>query len=80
MRFAPIGAVAYRQSLLLAQAGRQAQAQEILAQAIWSYPGNFAGVRRQLSELAEKDPARFSALLEFALRKEQEYRRAVRQQ
>jgi hypothetical protein len=80
MRFAPTGAVAYRQSLLLAQAGRQAQAQEILAQAIWSYPGNFAGVRRQLSELAEKDPARFSALLEFALRKEQEYRRAVRQQ
>jgi hypothetical protein len=30
-----------------------------------------------MAELAEKDPAHFSALLEFALQKEQEYRRAV---
>ena len=80
MRFAPVGAVAYRQVLLLAQAGRQEQARAMLEQAIWSYPGDFAGARRQMAELAEKDPAHFSALLEFALQKEQEYRSAVRQQ
>ncbi|MDO8292384.1 MAG: Wzy polymerase domain-containing protein [Gallionella sp.] len=78
MRFAPIGAAAYRQALLLAQAGRQEQARAMLEQAIWSYPEDFSGVRRQMAELAEKDSAHFSALLEFALQKEQEYRRAVR--
>lgn len=80
MRFAPIGAVVYRQALLLAQAGQQEQAQTLLVQAIWSYPGDFVGVRRQMEELAEKDPVHFSALLEFALRKEQEWRRAVHHQ
>lgn len=80
MRFVPTGAVVYRQALLLAQAGQQEQAQTMLEQAIWSYPGDFAGVRRQMAELAEKDPAHFSALLEFALQKEQEYRRAVHYQ
>ena len=80
MRFAPIGAAAYRQALLLAQAGRLEQAKAALEQAIWSYPGDFASARQQMAELAEKDSAHFSALLEFALQKEQEYRRAVRQQ
>ncbi|MDP4027726.1 MAG: Wzy polymerase domain-containing protein [Gallionella sp.] len=80
MRFMPTGVVAYRQALLLALAGQQEQARTILEQAIWSYPGNFADARRQMSELAEKDPERFSALLEFALQKEREYRRAVRHQ
>jgi hypothetical protein len=79
MRFVPIGTVVYRQALLLAQAGQQQEAQAIMEQAIWSYPGNFAGVRGQIAELAGKDPERFSSLLEFALQKEQEYRRAVRQ-
>lgn len=80
MRFVPIGAVVYRQVLLLAQAGRQEEARSLLEPAIWSYPGEFAGASRQMAELAEKDPAHFSALLEFALRKEQEYRRAVHHQ
>lgn len=80
MRFAPTGATAYRQALLMAQAGRQEQAKAMLEQAIWSYPEDFSGVRRQMAELAEKDSAHFSALLEFALQKEQEYRRAVHQQ
>ena len=79
LRFVPTGAVAYRQTLLLAQAGQHEQAQAALIQALWSYPGDFAGARRQMTELAEKDPERFSALLEFAFQKEQEYRRAVRQ-
>jgi hypothetical protein len=80
LRFAPIGPVAYRQAMLLAQAGQQEQALAMLDQAIWSYPGDFAGARRQMAELAEKDPAHFSALLEFALQKEQEGRRAVHHQ
>ncbi|BBI98634.1 hypothetical protein FGKAn22_03270 [Ferrigenium kumadai] len=79
MRFVPIGMVVYRQSLLLALAGQQDQARITLEQAIWSYPGDFANARRQLAGLAEKDPAHFSALLEFALQKDQEYRRAVHQ-
>jgi hypothetical protein len=33
-----------------------------------------------LLDLAEKDPAHFSALLEFALKQEQEYRSAVHKQ
>ncbi len=78
MRFVPIGMVVYRQALLLAQAGRRDQARTVLKQAIWSYPAEFTNARKQLGELAEKDPAHFSALLEFALQKEQEYRRAVR--
>jgi O-antigen ligase len=78
MRFVPIGMVTCRQSLLLAQAERQEEAKAVLEQAIWSYPAEFAKTREQLAGLAGKDPARFSALLEFALRKEQEYRSAVR--
>lgn len=78
VHFVPIGTVTYRQSLLLAQAGRQDEARAVMEQAIWSYPAEFAKAREQLAGLAGKDPARFSALLEFALRKEQEYRSAVR--
>ena len=70
--------MAYRQAMLLAQAGRQEEARTMLEQAIWSYPGEFSGAHRQIAELAEKDPEHFSSLLEFALQKEQEYRRAVR--
>ena len=80
MHFVPIGVVVYRQALLLAQAGQQEQAKIILEQAIWSYPNSYGKPRQQLTDLAEKDPAHFSALLEFALQKEQEYRRAVHQQ
>lgn len=79
MRFVPIGTVVYRQALLLAQAGQQNEARAMLEQALWSYPENFAETRRQIAELAEKDPERFSSLLKFALQKEQEYRSAVRQ-
>ena len=76
MRFMPVAPVVYRQAMLLAQDGQQAQAQLLWEQAIWSYPGS-AEKREQLVKLAEKDPEHFSALLEFALQKEQEYLRAV---
>ncbi|MDO9052692.1 MAG: Wzy polymerase domain-containing protein [Gallionella sp.] len=76
MRFMPVASVVYRQALLLAQNGQQAQAQRVWERAVWSYPGD-AEKREQLVKLAEKDPEHFSALLEFALQKEQEYLRAV---
>lgn len=78
IRFVPISLVVYRQALLLAQSGQQEAARKILMQALWSYPEDFAGTRRQMAGLAEKDPAHFSALLEFALQKEQEHLHAVR--
>ena len=76
LRFMPVASVAYRQSLLLAQSGQQEQAKLAWEQAVWSYP--YAPKQYQhLQGLAEKDPERFAALLEFALEKEQEYARAV---
>lgn len=77
MHFVPIGPVVYLQALLLAQAGELEQAKNILVQALWSYPDDYGRLRQQLLELAEKDPAHFSALLEFALKQEQESRSAV---
>ncbi len=78
MRFSPIAPVVYRQAFFLAQDGQLAQAKQLLEQAIWSYPGN-GNAHQLLVSLAEKDPAHFSALLEFAAQKEQEHARAVRQ-
>lgn len=78
MRFNPVATVVYRQAFFLAQDGQLDQAKRILEQAIWSYPGN-SDAHKLLLSLAEKDPAHFSALLEFALQKEQEHARAVHQ-
>jgi len=79
MHFVPIGSVAYRQALLLAQADQLEQAKTMILQAIWSFPDGFSHVHQQLIGLAEKDPAHFSALLEFALQKAQEYHSGVHQ-
>jgi VanZ family protein len=79
MHFSPIAPVVYRQAFFLAQDGQLAQAKQLLEQAIWSYPDN-GDAHQLLVSLAEKDPAHFSALLEFAAQKEQEHARAVRQQ
>jgi O-antigen ligase len=78
MRFAPVGHVAYRQALLLALNDMPRQAEAALEQALWSYPGEWPATRERLEALAEKEPGRYAALLEFALRKEQEYASAVR--
>lgn len=77
LRTFQVAAAAYRQPLLLALAGRWQEAQLAWEQAIWSYPNHQWEVDR-LRALAEKDPEHFAALLEFALLKEQEYARAVR--
>jgi O-antigen ligase len=79
MHFMPIAQVVYRQAFFLAQDGQLAQAKQLLEQGIWSYPGN-GDAHQLLVSLAEKDPAHFSALLEFAAQKEQEHARAVRPQ
>lgn len=78
-RFAPIAPVVYRQSYLLAQNGQVGQAEKLFEQALWSYPANQEELQ-QLAKLAEKDPAHFAALLEFALQKEQEYAIAIHNQ
>ncbi|MEO6975068.1 MAG: Wzy polymerase domain-containing protein [Gallionella sp.] len=79
MRFLPIAPVVYRQTLFLAQGGQLAQAEQLMEQAIWSYPGNVYA-DKLLESLAEKDPAHFSALLKFAVEKEKEHARAVHHQ
>jgi hypothetical protein len=78
MRFAPVGHVVYRQALLLALNDMPRQAEAALEQALWSYPGEWPATRERLEALAEKEPGRYAALLEFALRQEQEYASAVR--
>ncbi len=77
MSYIPTSDMVYRQSFLLAQAGRMDEAKVLMVQAIWSYPGN-GNAHQKLLDLSEKDPAHFSALLEFATQKEQEHARAVR--
>ncbi len=77
VRFIPTSDAMYRQSFLLAQGGKLGEAEKVMEQAIWSYPGN-GSAHQILLELNRKDPAHFSALLEFATQKEQEHARAVR--
>ena len=77
MRYIPISPVVYRQSLLLAMSGEHDAAKLQMTRAIWSYPGDFNIVQRQLNDLASKDPAHFAALLEFAVQKYQEWQRDV---
>lgn len=77
LHYIPSAEAAYRQAYMLAKAGEQTEAKKVLTQAIWSYPGNLNALNL-LTRLAENDPAHFSALLEFAVQKEQERDRAVR--
>ncbi len=77
MRYIPTAETVYRQAYLLAQDGQLDAAKKLCEQAIWSYPAN-GNAHGLLMALAEKDPAHFSALLEFATQKEQEHARAVR--
>jgi len=79
MHYIPTAEVAYRQACLLAQDGQLDAAKKLFEQAIWSYPAN-GSAHGLLMAMQEKDPAHFSALLEFANQKEQEHTRAVRSQ
>jgi O-antigen ligase len=77
LHFIPIAPVVYHQAWLLALADRPAEARAQLERAIWAYPGDYRMARGELDDLVRKDPARFSALLEFATQKIEEYRRAA---
>jgi hypothetical protein len=77
MRFVPIAPVVYHQAWLLALSDRPAEAKAQLERAIWSYPSDYPNGRSELENLARKEPERFSALLEFATQKYEEYRRAA---
>lgn len=79
LHFIPTSQLVYQQAFLLAQSGRLEPAKLLIEQALWSYPSD-AEAFKLLTGLAERYPARFSALLEFALKKEQEHTLAVRQQ
>ena len=77
MRFVPTNTVVYREAFLLALSGEQEAAQLQIECAIWAYPGDFPAQREQLRAFALKDPGHFAALLEFALKKHEEYQLAV---
>jgi O-antigen ligase len=77
LHFIPTATVAYHQAWLLALSDRPAEARAQLERAIWAYPADHATARTELNELVRKEPARFSALLEFATQKYEEYRRAA---
>jgi hypothetical protein len=77
LQFIPISPLVYHQPLLLTLSDRAEEARVQMEKAIWAYPADFQTARRELEDLASKDPARFSPLLEFATQKYEEYRRAA---
>jgi len=79
MHFSPLSPVVYREALLLARAGQMVEAQAQMERAIWAFPADFATNRELLRKLADMDadPARFPALLEFALQKYAEQQQAM---
>ncbi len=77
MHYVPIGSEVYREALMMASAGEQAAAQLQLERAIWAFPEGFPAALEQLRSFAQKDPAHFAALLEFAPKKYEEYKLAV---
>jgi hypothetical protein len=77
VKFIPISNVVYRRAWLLALDGQPEAAALQVERAIWAYPLDFAARKQELEELAQKDPEHFAALLEFAIRKNEEYINAV---
>lgn len=76
-KFIPVGSSVYRRVRLLAIAGRLDEACLEMERAIWAFPGDFPEQKKELAALALKDPKRYSALLEFAIKKNEEYQNAV---
>lgn len=77
LHFIPIAPVVYHQALLLALSDEPEKAKTQMEQAIWAYPMDYPTAGKELTEMARKDPARFSPLLEFATQKIEEYRSAA---
>jgi hypothetical protein len=74
MHYWPAAQLTYREAILLTRLGRYAESREQMERAIWSDPFQFDGVLKRLKILAsmDQDPARYPALLEFALQKYRE--------
>lgn len=77
LQFIPVAPVVYHQALLLAWSDKMDEAKAQLERAIWAYPAEYPAAKAELDEMVRKEPARFSALLEFATRKHEEYVRAA---
>lgn len=77
VQYIPNATVTYHQAIFLAWENQPAKATNIMANAIWSYPGEFPAVREELQQLVSQDSARFAPLLEFATQKYEEYRRVA---
>ena len=77
LHFIPIAPIVYHQAFLLAFSDEPEKAKMQMEQAIWAYPMDYPTASRELEDMARKDPARFSPLLEFATQKIEEYRRAA---
>lgn len=78
MHFAPIASFVYREVYLLGLSGEQEAAKLQLERAIWAYPAGCPPFIEKLREGAQKDPVHFSALVEFAQIKYEEYLVAAR--
>lgn len=66
LRFVPVDSLAWRQALLLALAGREAEARQALALAAAAYPQPPQDYREALQRFAIIQPERLRPLLEFA--------------
>ncbi|MBI5889686.1 MAG: O-antigen ligase C-terminal domain-containing protein [Nitrosomonadales bacterium] len=77
LHFIPTATAAYHRPILQAWSDRPEQAGMQMAQAVWAYPGDFPLARRELEGLVRKEPGRFAPLLESAIQKHEEYRRAA---
>lgn len=65
-RFRPIPSVAYRQAQLLALSGNEAQAEQVMGMAIWSYPESYPEERKQMMVLEKQYPGKFAVLISSA--------------
>lgn len=77
LHFIPTANLTYHQVWLLAWNGETEAARELLQDAIWAYPNEFARMREELAHLAARQPGHFQPLLEFANLKYEEYRSAA---
>ncbi len=77
MHFWPAPQVTYRQAILLARLGRNAEARAQIERAIWAGPSTFPEVLVKLRKIAEldPDPNRMPALVEFSVQKYEEWKK-----
>jgi len=77
MHYWPAAQVTYRQAILLARLGRNAEARAQIERAIWAGPTAFPAVLEKLRKIAQldPDPDRMPALVEFSVQKYEEWKK-----